>query len=384
MTFVNTIDKISSYCVYYQKVKSQELRVSEVNKTSPENEQRRAFGIEALAEDHGVNVVSAVRSYGHLGPFRPRTGVDFRGVRLFDILLRQDQILCSSTVSRGDTSENLYGRWGVVIGSGTVEQAFPYDATTTVVEDEVTSIFLDRLQDVSPDEQIASAIYGRTLYNEINVRASSIAGVYFCINNGEDPGTLDLPAESTRKFIDRLAVPTFLLQDGNFRPLESGLDLSSAGDVLDPTDLANYTTTISKDIQEELVSYLTQNLVLAPRNAVSSGLARGNFAHEYRAKSVPYLYDDFLFEQSRLINSEKRPSLRLYGAMALHQFASRAEAINIEAAHRARRMARTVLSLEEFTEYARRVEQSGHLAIRRDELEYYLETGSLPDHLGDH
>ena len=131
--------------------------MSEVNKTSPENEQRRAFGIEALAEDHGVNVVSAVRSYGHLGPFRPRTGVDFRGVRLFDILLRQDQILCSSTVSRGDTSENLYGRWGVVIGSGTVEQAFPYDATTTVVEDEVTSIFLDRLQDVSPDEQIASA-----------------------------------------------------------------------------------------------------------------------------------------------------------------------------------------------------------------------------------
>ena len=93
--------------------------MSEVKRTITENEQR-AFDIEALAEDYGVNVVSAVRSYGHLGPFPPRPGVDFRGVRLFDILLRQDQILCSSTASRGDTSENLYGRWGVVIGSGTV------------------------------------------------------------------------------------------------------------------------------------------------------------------------------------------------------------------------------------------------------------------------
>lgn len=355
----------------------------EIGRVNSEQRQR-AFDVEALAEDCGVNIVSAVRSYGHLGPFRPRPGVDFRGVRLFDILLRQDQILCSSTVSPGDTSQNLYGRWGVVVGSGTIEQAFPYDATTTVVEDEVTSIFLDRLQNVSPDEQIANAIYGRTLYNEINVRAASISGIYFCINDGENPDTLDLPAESTRRFVDKLAVPTFLLQNGTFRTLESGLDLSSATDILEPTDLTSYTNTISEDIREELVTYLTQNLVLAPRNAVSSGLARGNFAHEYRAKSVPYLYGDFLFEQSQLIDSKKRPSLRLYGAMALHQFANRAEIIDAEAANRARRMARTILSLEEFAEYARRVEQSGHLAIRRDELEYYLETGKLPDYLGDH
>ena len=351
-----------------------------------EHKQRRAFDIEALAKDYGVAVVSAVRSYGHLGPFRPRAGVDFRGVRLFDILLRPDQILCSSTVSPDDTSRNLYGKWGVVIGSGTVEQAFPYDATTTVVEGEVTSIFLDRLQDISLDEQIASAVYGRNVYNEINVRANRIAGVYFCVDENEDPAAADLPSEQTRQFIEKLSIPVFLLQNGAFRALDSPSRLSSASDTptLTPIDLTKYSITINEDTREELLRHLAGNLVLAPRNAVSSGLARGNFAHAYRADTDPYQYEDFLVEQSRLISPGVRPSLRLYGAVALHQFAVQSEMTDNTAASRARRMAQTVLSFEDFTDYVQRVEYDGHLAIKREDLEHYLATGKLPDHLSDH
>lgn len=356
----------------------------ELSRVSVESEQRSTFDIESLAEDYGASTISAVRYYGNLGPFRPRQGVDFRGVRLFDILLRKNQILCSSTVLAGDTSQNLYGRWGVVIGTGTIEQAFPYDATTTVVDDEVTSIFLDRLQDISPEEQIASAIHGRNVYNEMNVRVGSISGVYFCVDEDEDPAAIDLPSEQTRQFIENLSIPAFLLQNGVFHTLDSVSDLSNFSDALTPTELIGYSTTIDDDARKELVQYLTSNLVLAPRNAVSSGMARGNFAHEHRVKSKPYQYDDFLFEQSRLISPEARPSLRLYGAIALHQFAIQAEMVNITAANRARRMAQTVLSHDDFTDYTRRVESDGCLAVERDELEHYLETGKLPDHLADH
>lgn len=358
--------------------------MSEISRVNAEYEKRRAFDVEALAKDYNATVISAVRSYGHLGPFRPRHGIDFRGVRLFDILLRPDQILCSSTVSRGDTSRNLYGRWGVVVGSGTVEQAFPYDATTTVVKGEVTSIFLDRLQGISPDEQMASAIYGRNIYNEMNVRADRIAGVYFCVDEGEDPSVVDLPSERTRQFIEKLSIPTFLLRGGVFRALDSVSDLSSTSDILTPTEITEYGVTIDETTRDELVHHLVNNLVLAPRNAVSSGLARGNFAYTYRRDTKPYQYEDFLLEQSRLISHEVRPSLRLYGAMALHQFAMQSEMIDITAASRARRMAQTVLSLDDFVDFAGRVEPDGHLAIKHEELEYYLATGNLPEHLSDH
>ncbi len=70
--------------------------------------------VESLASEYGVVTASAIRSYGYLGPFRPRPGVDFRGVRLLDVLLRSNQILCASTVAPGDSQQNLYGQWGAI------------------------------------------------------------------------------------------------------------------------------------------------------------------------------------------------------------------------------------------------------------------------------
>ncbi len=346
----------------------------------------RAFDVESIAEDYGVNVVSAVRPYGNLGPFRPRRNVDFRGVRLFDVLLRQDQILCSSTVSPGDASENLYGKWGVIIGTGSVEQAFPYDATTSVVDDDVISIFLDRLENINPEEQMSSAIHSRALYNEVNVRANTIAGVYYCTDENDTQDPTDFPSQQTNEFIDELSIPSFRLESGEFYPLQSPLNLRNASSSpVSPTELTQYRTEVSDGVKEKLVSYLVGNLVLAPRNAVSSGVSRGDFAHEYRARSGnPYLYEDFLFEQSKLIDPKQRLSLRTYGAVALYQFARRSETINMAASDRARRMAQTVLSLEEFNDLARRIETNGQLSITYDDFSHYLKTGDLPDYIKDH
>ena len=367
-----------------KKLSLRSKRVSEISKIPKGNEYRRAFDVKALAEDEGVNVVSAVRSYGNLGPFRPRYGVDFRGVRLFDVLLREQQVLCSSTVAPGDTGRNLYGKWGVVIGSGTIEQAFPYDATTTVVDDEVTSIFLDRLKDMSPEEQIASALNSRTQYNEVNVRANSIAGVYFCVNENEDPSDIDLPSDQTRQLIEELSIPAFLLRDGEFSLLRSSYDLNSATEPVAATELTDYGINIDAASRNTLAEYLTNNLVLAPRNAVSSGVARGDFAHEFRAKDQPYQYEDFLLEQSKFIAHDQRPSLQLYGAMALHQFSIRAEVMSTRASDCARRMAQKILSISEFEQYVARIESDGNLQVKRDDIEHYLSTGRLPGHLSDH
>ena len=351
-----------------------------------DDRQCRAFDVESIAEDYGANIVSAVRPYGNLGPFRPRRSVDFRGVRLFDILLRPDQILCSSTVSPGDTGENLYGRWGVIIGSGSVEQAFPYDATTSVVDDDVTSIFLDRLQSISPEEQISSAIYSRALYNEVNVRANTIAGVYYCTDKNDTQDPTDFPSSQTNEFIDELSIPSFRLESGEFYPLQSPLNLrNTSSNPVSPTELTQYRAEVSDGAKEKLVSYLVGNLVLAPRNAVSSGVSRGDFAHEYRVRhGNSYFYEDFLFEQSKLIDPKQRLSLRVYGAVALHQFARRSETVNTMASDRARHMAQTVLSLEEFNDLTQRVEANGQLSITHDDFSHYLETGDLPDYIKDH
>jgi len=350
------------------------------------SEDWRAFDVESLARNYGAVLVSAVRSYGNLGPFRPRQGVDFKGVRLFDILLRPDQIVCSSTVSPGDTDRNLYGRWGVIIGSGTVEQAFPYDATTAVVDDKVTSIFLDRLQGVSPEEQMAAAIDGRSVYNEINVRANHIAGVYYYVGENEDPAKLDLPSETTAGFIADLGIPAYIVRDGLFYEQggpENSFEVS--GDPLEPIDVINGRVSITDVQRKELSTYLTDNLVLAPRNAISSGYNRGQFAHTFRQeRGGVYEYEDFLREQAGMIDPSNRPSLRLYGAVALHSFAEVAQVVSETAALRARRMGESVISHESFLAMAQRVEPNGALRIERSYLEHYLRTGKLPDELSDH
>ncbi|QHU89319.1 hypothetical protein GWK73_01480 [Candidatus Saccharibacteria bacterium oral taxon 955] len=352
------------------------------------NIDKHAYRVESLVEDYGVGVVSSIRSYGYLGPFRPRPGVDFRGVRLFDILLRRNQILCSSTVSPGDTERNLYGKWGVVIGSGDIEKAFPYDATTTVVDGEVTSIFSDRIKNISRDEQIASALSERALYNELNVHADSLAGVYYCVDSFEDAGSpspTELPSEKTKSFIEELNIPVFMIRNGIFHAMKTPFDLSTASEVVDVRDIPKEGIRLSENDTEALKSYLTDNLVLAPRNAVSSGMSRGSFAYHYRrTRDSRDKFDDFLAEQVEIIDQNQRSSLRLYGAIALYSFALESSISDPEASNRAQMLAEAVMSRDQFNELRDRVEESGHLAIARSDLDHYLLTGNLPDHLSDH
>lgn len=338
--------------------------------------------VEDLAEEYDVGTVSAIRSYGYLGPFRPRPKVDFRGVRLFDVLLRPDQVLCSSTVLSGDSEENLYGKWGVVVGSGTVENAFPYDATTTVVDGEVSSIFSDRVKNISKEEQIASAIYERTTYNELDVRAESLAGVY-CCKNGEQKAE-DLPSEKTMEFVDRLKMPIFLIQDGRFYKVDNFSDRAKESKSVSPKELLDFSIDLSEEEKDNLKEYLTNNLVLAPRNAVTSGIYRGKFAFKYRHDNDSD-FNDFLSEQAELIDSKNRESLRTYGAVALHQFALDAMAHEYADISRiAQNMAKKVISLTEFEALSNRVEEKGHLSILNSDLEHYLNTGKLPEYLSDH
>ena len=47
-------------------------------------------------------------------------------------------------------------------------------------------------------------------------------------------------------------------------------------------------------------------------------------------------------------------------------------------------LAETVISRDQFNELRDRIEESGHLAIIRSDLDHYLLTGNLPDYLSDH
>lgn len=348
-------------------------------------EDLRAFDIEALAEDYDAIVVSAIRTYGNLGPFRPENREDFKGIRLFDILLRPNQIICCSTVMPGDSSANLYGNWGVIVGKGNVLQAFPYDATTSVNHGEIESKFTPRLTGMRPTEQIQQAIQARHIYNEINANVNGIAGIFYGVDEGR-PLPTDLPSKVFRDIIEPYAIPQYLLRGGQFYPIDQveDIELGLYGDAMPAADIVQRTVYPSGDQQDEMIHYLTGHLTLAPRNAITSGVARGQFAYDFRHTASPGSIENFYREQNKLL-SEENISLRLYGAMALHAFAEVAlghdDVINSE---RAQRMADDILHLATYQEYKARILPSGNLTVTEADLRHYLATTDLPGYLKDH
>lgn len=245
-------------------------------------EDRRAFDIKTLAEDQDVAVVSAIRTYGNLGPFRPQNRDDFKGVRLFDILLRPDQIACCSTITEGYSEANLYGNWGIILGEGKVHQAFPYDATTSVNKGEIHSKFAPRISDIRPVEQMQQALRARHLYNEINASIGGIAGIFYCVDN-DDERSYDFPSKSFRNLITPFHIPQYLLRNGQFHRITELEDVESGriGEVVRPSEIVQTSVRPTQAQREEMIDYLTDNLTLAPRNSITSGVARGQFAYEY-------------------------------------------------------------------------------------------------------
>jgi len=348
-------------------------------------EDMRAFDVQALAEDHDVALVSAIRTYGNLGPFRPLDTKAFKGVRLFDILLRPGQIVCGSSVMEGDSSANLYGNWGVIIGSGTVSHAFPYDATTSVSQGVVHSRFAPRLDEVRPTEQMMHSLHARRLYNEIDVSLDSIAGMYYC-DDGDGHAVGDYPAPAFLDVIEPLAIPQYALRGGKFYPMQEAGNLVSASfnDPKPVVEILRGSVLPSTEQTAYMADYLSEMLTLAPRNAITSGVVRGEFAYDYN-RILPPGRENFLAQHERLLAQKDNPSLQLYGAMALHAFAeSAAQDGEHELSARASTLAVSGLSTELYKEYKARILPTGNLAITRDDLQHYMDHEVLPPYLGDH
>jgi hypothetical protein len=348
-------------------------------------EDLRAFDVRHLAEDHNVALVSAIRSYGNLGPFRPQNREDFKGARLFDVLLRPGQIACCSTVAEGDGAHNLYGSWGIIVGEGTIHQAFPYDATTSVSHGQIESKFMSRIAGIRPTEQINQALHARHLYNEINASIKSIGGLFYCI---DEEGVLpqDFPSKVFRDVIAPYDIPQYLLKQGKFYSIESldDINLGIHNEAVDPSNIVKQAILPTENQQQEMIGYLAENLTLAPRNAITSGVARGQFAYDYRRISPKGNLESFYREQKRLIG-ERNPSLRLYGAMALHAFAELADTNNDTSnSDRARTLAMPVLRQTGYERFKARILPTGNLQITEDDLRHYLTTEKLPEHLQDH
>jgi hypothetical protein len=346
----------------------------------------RAFDVRSLAEDHGALVVTAVRTYGNLGPFRPINHDDFKGVRLFDILLRPGQIACCSTVKAGDSAANLYSSWGVIIGEGRIRQAYPYDATTSVNNGEVVSQFQPRIASLRPTEQIHQALNSRHgLWNEIDTSVDKVAGVFYSVDEGEQPNK-DFPSKVLRDLIKPLDLRQYLLRNGSFHPIDDNSDVAKGNfDVpTSPVEIVRHNYTPNETEQDEMIAFLTSTLTLAPRNAITSGVARGQFVYDFGGITRAGSMERFTREQETFLASDN-PSLRLYGAMALHAFAEAATADSDHAAiKKIRTIASAAISTELYTEYKQRILPTGNLAVTEADFRHYLDTGQLPAHLQDH
>lgn len=346
----------------------------------------RAFDVRSLAEDHGALVVTAVRTYGNLGPFRPINHDDFKGVRLFDILLRPGQIACCSTVRAGDSAANLYSSWGVVIGEGRVHQAYPYDATTSVNNGEVISQFQPRIASLRPTEQIYQALKSRHgLWNEIDTSVDKVAGVFYSVDEGEQPNK-DFPSKVLRDLIKPLDLRQYLLRNGSFYRIDDISDIARGNfdAPTNPVEIVEHNYTPNETERDEMITYLASTLTLAPRNAITSGVARGQFVYDFGGITRAGSMERFTREQETFLASDN-PSLRLYGAMALHAFAEAATADNNHSAvERIRALATAAVSTEVYAGYKQRILPTGNLAITEADLRHYLVTEQLPAHLQDH
>lgn len=349
------------------------------------DEDVRAFDVQSIAEDHDVALVSAVRAYGNLGPFRPLNARDFKGVRIFDILLRPRQIICASSITKGDSSDNLYGNWGVIAGAGTVQTAYPYDATTSVKKGVVHSQFSPRFTGVRPSEQMLHALRARRLYNEINVKTDSIAGIYYC-QDEPDGSTRDFPSQEFEEVINPLAIPRYLMRRGQFYPIDSPKDIANQDSAtpMPVKEMIQNAVLPNADQIDYMVTYLKDMLTLAPRNAITSGVTRGQFAYDHKniLKVQP---DEFIRQHEQLVIQDENLSLQLYGAMALHAYAESAlGGGDLDLAERAAHVARGHFDDSAYKEYKQRILPSGNLAIIESDLRHYMEHETLPDYLGDH
>lgn len=340
----------------------------------------------ALASTHhGVNFVSAIRSYGNLGPFRPVDREFFKGIRIFDLLLRPHQTIHGSTI-KPFTPSHLYGNWGIVVTNGNILQSYPYDAVSTVENGVPKSPYEDRIQHLSADEQLAQAITARKGHNEVNISLATrgIAGTYY-LADGQKDGVDDasFPSSAVETALEPLHLPSYWLRDGMLftRTDPDGTSLETSpvpADILEAGAFAP-----DSDQEEYMREFITNRVVLPPRNPISAGVGRGEFAYHYRQSTGAGTHDDFFNEVNHHLD---QPALhtRLYGAIAFHSFMEQAHAQDDKIdplpslVHRA--MEQT--STEAYRAFKSRVQDDGQLRVKRTDIDHYVSTNILPEYLG--
>ena len=310
---------------------------------------------------HNAAFVSSIRTYGNLGPFRPADRSEFKGIRLFDMLLRPNQIVCGSTIRAGDSDDLLYGNWGVIIGSGTILQAFPYDAASYVSNGEIFSPYSWRNHGVDIETQVSRAIEHRSGYNEVDIALGkhSIAGLFF----GDKVSTvdgIDLPSEGVLDMIRPLRIPAYRLERGQFYQLdENG---TPGAEATQPVSIIEHEVSVPEHLRLEMVKTLTERLLLPPRNAVSAGLQFGQMSHTESQNHISDVLRPLLLSG--------RIDQRYFGSMAVYA----AELTALQPI--------TEFSHDTYSQFVERILPNGTMHASRSDIEYYLSTGNTPEYFG--
>lgn len=309
---------------------------------------------------HNAVFVSSIRTYGNLGPFRPVNRADFKGIRLFDMLLRPTQVVCGSTVREGDGDSTLYGNWGIIVGSGDIQQAFPYDAASYVHAGRAISPYGWRNDGVDISTQVARAIEYRSGHNEVDIALgeTSIAGIFF----GEQPlgvDGIDMPSDSVLEMIRPIDLPTYQLRNGSFYLVEGRRVATTA---TPPTSIIEHHTILPLAVAEDMKQELVGRLTLPPRNAVSAGWQAGTMEQHRQNPGFAPMIEALL--QDPLVDR------RYFGSMAV--FAAEFTPL----------YPYTEFTREVYSELAQRILPGGILQASRDDIDHYLATGCTPEYLG--
>lgn len=310
---------------------------------------------------HNAAFVSSIRTYGNLGPFRPENRADFKGIRLFDLLLRPNQVVCGSTVSEGDPDGVLYGNWGVVLGSGEIQQAFPYDAASYVVDDKAVSPYEWHNDFVDIRTQVANALHYRSGHNEVDIELNeaSIVGLFFGDQASGADG-IDLPSDTVLEMIKPLGLPFYRLREGRFHSIQQNGLVESTPTPL--SELIAYRYHISDEVSRYMTQELGSRLLLPPRNAISAGWIHGTIQSREPNPS-------FGSAMNKLLESDDT-GRQHFGSMAV--FAAQFMPL----------IDKTVFDEATYHELLSRITPTCMLRASDDDIKHYLSTGAVPQYLG--
>ena len=321
----------------------------------------KKLDIQEAVRTHNAVFVSSIRTYGNLGPFRPLDRADFKGIRLFDMLLRPHQVVCGSTVKAGDPEGTLYGNWGVIVGSGDIQQAFPYDAASYVLDGQAISPYGWRNEGVDITTQLDRAINYRSGHNEVDIALGerSIAGLFFGSHTTGADG-VDMPSSNVLEMIEPLHMPLYRLRNGMFYSMDQVGHVSRQP--VAPIEIIGHGIDVPPEQADYMKFELSKRLLLPPRNAISAGWLAGKAQLD-----TPH---PAFHQEMKSILKHDDSSHRYFGSMAV--FAAEHTPLQEEA----------VFDGAAYTAFVDRIQAGGMLRASQEDIDHYLFSGDVPPYLG--